>query len=176
MNIEYYRKHDRERIRLWRKNNPEKYKLQQENYKIKHKENCKKWRDNNKQHQKEYRVKSCDKMKIYQKQYYQQNKQGLRIKQKEYNKTHPEIKLKSNLKYLEKCGQLFNKNSYEYLFTFNQWSKTIKKRDGNKCQTCSSKENLNAHHILHRKHYPKLSFNINNGITLCNTCHLKVHQ
>ena len=50
--------------------------------------------------------------------------------------------------------------------------KLVKERDG-KCLKCGSTERLHAHHIKPWKDYPELRFDINNGTTLCNSCHSK---
>lgn len=49
---------------------------------------------------------------------------------------------------------------------------TVKKRDGNKCKLCGSKKSLKAHHI----DFTKTNHSLNNLITLCNSCHQKVHN
>ena len=54
------------------------------------------------------------------------------------------------------------------------FNERIRKRD-KECQICGSTKNLKAHHILNRKHYPKMAKIPNNGITLCHKCHLEVH-
>jgi len=94
---------------------------------------------------------------------------------KKYHENNPDIFLRSNIKQLTKIGKPFNKNAWEYLYALLSWSKTIKKRDGNKCIICNSTENIEAHHILHKKYFPELSLNVNNGITLCKPCHYEAH-
>ena len=49
------------------------------------------------------------------------------------------------------------------------------KRDNYICQKCFSLEKLLAHHIKEWNAYPKLRFNLDNGITLCNSCHSLLH-
>ena len=51
------------------------------------------------------------------------------------------------------------------------WSKAVKIRDGGKCVLCPSGSQLEAHHIVHRRKNWALRHNIQNGITLCHTCH-----
>lgn len=55
-----------------------------------------------------------------------------------------------------------------------RWAKKVKERDG-KCIKCGSKENLCAHHISHWADDPINRINIDNGITLCATCHRSQH-
>lgn len=63
----------------------------------------------------------------------------------------------------------------EYKMALRSFSASIMKRDNYECQMCNSKEDLSVHHIIQRFHTPKLSFVLNNGITLCNRDHSQVH-
>ena len=54
--------------------------------------------------------------------------------------------------------------------------KQVFERDNFKCKKCGSKEKINAHHILAQKHYPDKRYDIDNGITLCEKCHIQIHQ
>ena len=60
---------------------------------------------------------------------------------------------------------------------FNQvaWASMVKLRDG-KCTECSSVYDLHAHHIKSFKDNEKLRYDVNNGITLCGSCHRKWHK
>ena len=57
-----------------------------------------------------------------------------------------------------------------------EWANMIKERDGFECQICGSKENLVAHHIEPVKTDPQFQADIDNGITLCRTCHERAHM
>lgn len=59
---------------------------------------------------------------------------------------------------------------------YKQWRKMVYERDQYKCVKYGSKNKLNAHHIKSWKYYPDLRYNINNGITLCEKCHIEVHK
>ena len=79
---------------------------------------------------------------------------------------------KDNGKYIEDRTKLVKKqmrNDYAY----KDWAMNVKKRDGWKCKinnlNCSGK--VIAHHILPWIDYPEERYNINNGITLCQTHH-----
>jgi 5-methylcytosine-specific restriction endonuclease McrA len=51
--------------------------------------------------------------------------------------------------------------------------KSVRKRDGNKCQFpgCGSKTRLEVHHIKKWTSHPSMRFDVTNGITLCKSCH-----
>jgi len=59
---------------------------------------------------------------------------------------------------------------------YAQWRKDIRKRDKSKCRWpgCNSKKRLEVHHIKKWQSHPALRYSINNGITLCKTCHQKI--
>lgn len=59
--------------------------------------------------------------------------------------------------------------SYEY----KSWRKAVYERDNYTCQCCGSKsKRINAHHIKNYATNPDLRYDVTNGITLCEECHL----
>lgn len=60
-------------------------------------------------------------------------------------------------------------------YTYRKWREAVIKRDGGRCMICGSEENLAVHHIKAFAEYPELRLDINNGITLCKKCHMKLH-
>lgn len=48
-------------------------------------------------------------------------------------------------------------------------------RDGNICRHCGATENLQAHHIQSIKDRPELRWEVDNGLTLCGSCHSNLH-
>lgn len=65
-----------------------------------------------------------------------------------------------------------NRDSFEY----KTWRKAVYKKDNYKCVKCGSKKKLNAHHIKSWKDYPALRYEVENGITLCEECHIQYHK
>lgn len=60
---------------------------------------------------------------------------------------------------------------------FRLWREKIFKRDNWTCQECSQRGGeLHPHHIKPFANYPKLRFEIDNGITLCRDCHGMQHN
>ena len=58
---------------------------------------------------------------------------------------------------------------------YKEWRLAVFERDGFKCQSCGTTDNLQAHHIKHWKDDISNRYNVDNGITLCRKCHLKAH-
>jgi len=59
------------------------------------------------------------------------------------------------------------------------WRNEIYKRDKWVCRLCKKKCNekeIIAHHLKLFSEFPELRFSIDNGITLCRNCHLKIHN
>ena len=62
---------------------------------------------------------------------------------------------------------------------YKKWAISIYKKNRYICQKCGIKcesKNIIAHHIKSFTYFPKLRFDINNGITLCRSCHIKYHK
>ena len=58
---------------------------------------------------------------------------------------------------------------------YQRWRKAILRRDENRCRECGLTGHLNVHHIKPFKNHPQLRTDPNNGITLCESCHKKIH-
>lgn len=64
---------------------------------------------------------------------------------------------------------------------YRDWRKNVFDRDKYTCQCCGARNGngkyirLEAHHIYNWKKYPEKRFDTNNGITLCQGCHLNFH-
>lgn len=57
---------------------------------------------------------------------------------------------------------------------YRTWKLAILSRDGYKCTRCQNPGNI-AHHIKGFSTYPELRFKVNNGTTLCQSCHKLYH-
>jgi len=60
---------------------------------------------------------------------------------------------------------------------YKDWRKIVLNRDIYMCKICTNngtnKNPLDIHHIYPKYKYPKMVFDVNNGITLCHDCHVK---
>jgi len=59
---------------------------------------------------------------------------------------------------------------------YREWRKKIYEEDNYTCQVCGQVGGkLNAHHKYNYGNYPQYRFDINNGVTLCESCHINFH-
>lgn len=58
---------------------------------------------------------------------------------------------------------------------YTEWRSAVYERDQYTCQECGANGKLVAHHIKQWAHHPDLRFDVSNGITLCNDCHVLKH-
>lgn len=56
------------------------------------------------------------------------------------------------------------------------WKYAVKRRDRYVCRVCGSDKSVVAHHIESFSKNENSRFDVNNGITLCATCHNKYHN
>lgn len=57
------------------------------------------------------------------------------------------------------------------------WRKAVYARDGYECVACGKHGgDLNAHHLESYDDNPKLRFSVDNGVTLCPSCHILFHK
>ena len=60
-----------------------------------------------------------------------------------------------------------------YCYEGKQWRKRVLERDKNMCVLCGSKENLEVDHIKPFSLFPEFKYKVENGRTLCRSCHRK---
>lgn len=68
---------------------------------------------------------------------------------------------------------LENKNKFSS-FHYKNCRKQVVERDGKKCVKCNSMQKLHAHHIIPWKDDESKRFDVENGMTLCISCHAKI--
>jgi predicted restriction endonuclease len=75
-------------------------------------------------------------------------------------------------------GGITNRNTIiRQSITYRLWREAVYKRDNYTCIICGIVGGkLNAHHIKPFSSFPELRFCIDNGITLCYTCHKMIHK
>lgn len=57
---------------------------------------------------------------------------------------------------------------------YAEWRLMVYGRDNYTCQLCGARGvYLNAHHVLPCRDYPDLIYSVDNGVTLCESCHRK---
>lgn len=61
---------------------------------------------------------------------------------------------------------------------YRDWRLAVYRRDDFTCQRCNERggRNLHAHHLKGWTRFPALRFDLSNGLTLCNPCHVAWHQ
>ena len=60
---------------------------------------------------------------------------------------------------------------------YKLWRKSVFERDGYRCLICGKVGGrLNAHHIRSWKDFPELRFDVDNGMTMCQSCHYLVKK
>ena len=60
---------------------------------------------------------------------------------------------------------------------YKEWRGQVFERDDYTCQVCGKKGGcLEVHHIKPFSSFPELWFDIDNGLTVCRKCHIKIHK
>ena len=74
-------------------------------------------------------------------------------------------------------GGLKQRSKHNTDFKYKVWREKVFQRDNFTCQACKQKgERLEAHHIKSWAKFPKMRYQTINGITLCKSCHKKIHS
>ncbi len=122
-------------------------------------------------YQKAYYLANKEKIAEEKKAYYLINKEKQAKQAKVWKKTNPEKVAAKNKRYLLKLNLANIKITQR---TLSAWAAQVKNRDGF-CLCCSTTDNLHAHHILPKAKFPHHALLVDNGITLCEPCHIKEH-
>lgn len=68
------------------------------------------------------------------------------------------------------------RNSRRIFPGYQEWRRAVFKRDGYTCQVCGEHgKNLNAHHLEGYSGNRELRTDLDNGVTLCRSCHVEFH-
>lgn len=59
---------------------------------------------------------------------------------------------------------------------YKRWRLGVFERDGWKCQGCGRTSDLEAHHIESWVENYELRYDVSNGITYCESCHVGIHK
>ena len=57
-----------------------------------------------------------------------------------------------------------------------KWREDVLKRDKRRCKRCNTLKKPQAHHVRSFAEYPDKRFDIDNGVTLCKSCHKLFHK
>lgn len=57
---------------------------------------------------------------------------------------------------------------------YKDWIKAVKERDNYICRECGATEQIEAHHMYDFDRYVEKRFDVNNGVALCKSCHMKI--
>lgn len=60
-------------------------------------------------------------------------------------------------------------------FKYQSWRRKVFRLAKYKCFYCGSGGNLHAHHIKEWHFFPRLRFDVNNGMAVCVDCHKRLH-
>lgn len=72
----------------------------------------------------------------------------------------------------EILGRIVARDSLEV----RRWREAVLARDEKSCRHCGSTERLHAHHVLRWADVPEARVAVENGVTLCEACHVVEHH
>lgn len=105
-------------------------------------------------------------------------------KGKKFSEQHRRSLSLSRKKYLFDMGKTSRKwkEQIRRSIDYKLWREAVFKRDDFTCQKCNARNGngkevyLEAHHIKSFIKYPKLRYEVTNGLTLCKDCHKKENK
>lgn len=75
-----------------------------------------------------------------------------------------------------KGGVIDERHSVEASGKYKAFRRSVLDRDGHRCRKCGTTSNLCVHHVLDFMAHPESRCDVDNGITLCRSCHEKFHN
>ena len=86
--------------------------------------------------------------------------------------------MRGEKRYNWKGGITSENNRIRQSLEYSIWRREVYKRDGWTCRLCKNKNHkqIIAHHLKLFSEFPELRFAVENGITLCRSCHFKIHS
>lgn len=106
-------------------------------------------------------------------------KRTLQLVNDEFEKWRPHFQIANGVVVDFKLRLLDEKNNIHNIHPrhfpeYKEWRSKVFERDNFTCQQCGSKEKLEAHHKEQYVLNANKRLDIDNGITLCKTCHGKI--
>lgn len=121
-----------------------------------------------------WKVKDTSKMKG--KKVWNKGKKGVQVSCRK-GKKYPQIT--GNKHYNYKGGISYENKKIRGSLEYTIWRNEVYKKDRWTCRICGKhceKNDIVAHHLKLFSEFPELRFSIDNGITLCRSCHIKLHK
>ena len=85
------------------------------------------------------------------------------------------MKGEKNPSYID--GRYPETQAIRHSLKYAEWRLMVFGRDNFTCLECGTRGvELNAHHVLRFANYPEFRYTVENGITLCKTCHYKINR
>ena len=85
---------------------------------------------------------------------------------------------KGNAKFNRRVDEVHKEHEFLYGRTSDKYWRLRRRtfrKDGFKCSSCGSKEDLRIHHLIPWDKYPSYRFSDDNCVTLCRSCHAERH-
>ena len=98
------------------------------------------------------------------------------LKQIKKNLSGVEKDLQKQLEIFRKSNSSVKNRTVRKEKGYGFWTKEVIKRFNSQCCICFSSEKVVAHHLYSYKYYLQLRTNVDNGVCLCNKCHVKFHE
>lgn len=128
-------------------------------------------KEEKKEYMKAYYLANKEKMDENKKAWEKANPEKYSKRHNDWQRANPEKRAEHKKRYMLKLN-LANKHISRR--TLDAWSAQVRERD-TACLYCGSTNKLNAHHILSKSKHPDHALFLNNGITLCEPCHIQEH-